>query len=349
MSVSNPLVEINHYQTAQEFIAALRITEDCWLPPDSKEAPWLFRGHSDAEWELIPSSWRSTPQGKDISWEEQLKNRILGKLEKPIEEAMLYGTQGKESGEAALQKFHVLMEQNPNLEKVLLQAIFEIEAVQYFTEFVDRLGFAVPRARTTRLGSDVNINWKETIYGAISILSSPERKAPLHQPLWGGKDLPVFVLARHHGIPVSLLDWTRKPLIAAFFAADDVVNLSETPELLAVWAIHTDVVGRKGHRLQFPELPRSELGFLYAQDGVLTNDVGADHFFINSGRWPTILDAVGETPHSLHCAPLRKITLPTSQAKELLRLLWSEGISRPHLMPTFDNITKSLKKNFLWL
>jgi hypothetical protein len=348
MSVSNPLVETNHYQTAQKFIAALRITKNRWLPQDSKQVPWLFRGHSDAEWELIPSSWRSRPPGKPISWAEQLKERILGKFERPIEQAVLAEKRDREPNKAALQEFLIHIERNPNLEKVLLQAIFEIEAVQYFTEFVDRLGFPVPRARTTRLGSDVNFNWEDIISGAVTRLRDSVKRSKPHQPIWLGNDLPVVVLARHHGIPVSLLDWTRKPLIAAFFAADDLVNLSATPERLAVWAIHTDVVGGRDHRLQFPELPRSELGFLHAQDGVLTHDVGADHFFINSGRWPTILDAVDETPHSIYYAPLRKITLPTSQAKELLRLLWSEGISRPHLMPTFDNITESLKKNYLW-
>ncbi len=39
---------------------------------------------------------------------------------------------------------------------------------------------------------------------------------------------------------------------------------------------------------------------------------------------------------------IHKLVLPAKEVGELLRLLWAEGVSRAHLMPTYDNVTKSL-------
>ena len=43
---------------------------------------------------------------------------------------------------------------------------------------------------------------------------------------------------------------------------------------------------------------------------------------------------------------LFQLTLPSSEASELRRLLFAEGISRAHLMPTFDNIKATLQAHW---
>ena len=49
--------------------------------------------------------------------------------------------------------------------------------------------------------------------------------------------LEILALMRHYGIPSRLLDCTRSPYVAAFFAA-----IEDTEEDLAVWAINADTL-----------------------------------------------------------------------------------------------------------
>jgi len=343
MITSKQNIEIIDCQTAKDFISVLRVSDNYWLPHSEREAAWIFRGQSDANWELLASGWRNSSSGKSDEWENK-RQTFIKQLNNPIEKAILSDAPGYICRPENAKAFNVAVIENPALEKVLHYAIFEIEAIRFFAEYVDKLGFRVPQLSIARLDAGSGLDWKFSISHGVDFLKKSDWKGEPFRLIWPHKEEPIVALARHHGMPVSLIDWTRKPLIAAFFAADGATSIGYSSENLAVWAIHKDLIGGAKQRLQQPTLPRSDLGFLHAQDAVLTYDVGADWFFINQGRWPTILDAVEATSHGLSFAPLRKITLPTSETKELLRLLWAEGISGAHLMPTFDNITSTLRK-----
>ncbi|MCK6574632.1 FRG domain-containing protein [Myxococcota bacterium] len=49
--------------------------------------------------------------------------------------------------------------------------------------------------------------------------------------------VPLVAMAQHYGLPTRLLDWSRKPLIACYFAAADAAAHAPESGELAVWAL----------------------------------------------------------------------------------------------------------------
>lgn len=285
--------------TPEEFLESLDNRNPVWGDHPNF---WVFRGHSDDKYELVPAALRKTPEA-EIGYSFTPKK---GRLQT-----------NQEQIDAEFQRIHE------------------------FYWSIDKQGVMIP--------------------GESNLLRTPagweKFEGNIQKEGWPiGDLLPLLAIAQHYGIHTRLLDWSDRPLVAAFFSAK---GAAEDPkgEFLSVWALNLDwiineafPVGSDPMPVYVVTAPRATNPNLHAQGGIFTTwQLKKEDFNKSTKAEPVDVTVKNKwTAMQASLTVMVHVTLPVPESKKLLRLLNREHINSATIYPGYQGIANSLKEKELW-
>jgi FRG domain len=212
------------------------------------------------------------------------------------------------------------------------QFVFEWYLLKTFMQYCDAMGLAIPEDSMDfrKYFEQNNITY---LHGRNN-KSWPEDKV-----------VPLMALAQHHGIPTRLLDWSSNLYVACYHAAASAVTADQKclkgSDKIALFAIDlNDILKVEGVR--HVPVPGSTSANLSSQRGsfVLVNHSGwrREQFTPNVSL---------ESKLPTYTKVLKKVTLPTSLAGDLLLRCDKFGVSAASVFPGYDGIAKAVLESTL--
>jgi hypothetical protein len=312
---------------ASDFLEALSIHAEPFIT--DPEAGWLFRGHDDDEcYSLVPTVLRSDMldsclmmAGRD-SYGERFRELEVFQVWLELRLLSRFLNRADECGLVV-----------PEMSSTAWERIHK------YTELVDRMIEATLEDNADRFARQAR-ELEHTF-------ESPAHASWPHPHMYR-----QLALARHHGLPTRLLDWSRSPRVAAYFAAVAATKQEQADDKwISVWGISKYARGAWGEAaegragIESVRVPNSGNVNLFYQWGQFTCvRVSPQRFGKPIDRRPVdelvnqrVERASTEPPP--HSVPLMvRIRAPRGEAMEVLWRLSREGIMKHRLFPEIGSV-----------
>ncbi|HWP54477.1 MAG TPA: FRG domain-containing protein [Pyrinomonadaceae bacterium] len=284
---------------------------------------FVFRGHADDRWQLIPKALR-------------LEQRILGSQGWGSVTETKDSNDTNDSTSLIGSFFYQDNPQATGIWSIKEQVDAEWRMLKRFFEFADMNGLPLPE----------DSQQLRRLLLETSLILEPAKVEG-----WPRMEfLSLLALGQHYGLPTRLLDWTRSSFVAAYFAAEEAARKQRDGDKdfdathLSVWAFNNlkprldfQYATREPPWIETVTAPAAGNPNLYAQKGLFT--LFRSDRLTEIDRRPIDEILVESKPSRYE---LFHFTLPVIEAADLLRLLSHQDITGATVYPGYGGAAKAV-------